>query len=155
LITRFQGTFQVYRTAAQLGLQADDNLDALTVAGQDCAAAPPTEMPNVSCLDGIDNDCDGPLDCEDPDCEADPTCAARRTGACCDHDPFAGDCRDDVTQADCNCGACEWLEDQVCADVPCDRLAIPTVSSWGLVVMTLLLLTAAKIYFGRLRDVHA
>lgn len=28
-------------------------------------------------------------------------------------------------------------------------LAIPTVSEWGLVVMTLLLLTGAKIYFGR------
>ena len=28
---------------------------------------------------------------------------------------------------------------------------IPTVSEWGLVVLTLLLLTGAKIYFGRRR----
>lgn len=30
--------------------------------------------------------------------------------------------------------------------------AIPTVSEWGLVVMTLLLLTGAKFYFGRRRS---
>jgi hypothetical protein len=31
----------------------------------------------------------------------------------------------------------------------CDIDNIPTVSEWGLVIMTLLLLTCAKIYFGR------
>ena len=36
--------------------------------------------------------------------------------------------------------------------VPDECEAIPTVSQWGLVVMTLLLLTAWKIYFGRRRS---
>jgi hypothetical protein len=37
----------------------------------------------------------------------------------------------------------------MCAHIECRHNAIPTVSEWGLVVMTLLLLTGAKIYFGR------
>jgi hypothetical protein len=34
----------------------------------------PTEPTEVTCDDGIDNDCDGAIDCVDPDCAADPIC---------------------------------------------------------------------------------
>ena len=55
-----------------------------------------------TCQDGLDNDCDGPIDCADSDCADDPAC-----------------------------------------------VAIPTVSQWGLIVMTVLLLTAGTIVLGR------
>jgi|GEM_PF-1905852 len=37
-----------------------------------------TETPEVSCADGVDNDCDGFGDCDDGDCAGDPAC----TGGC-------------------------------------------------------------------------
>jgi hypothetical protein len=69
-------------------------------------------------------------------------------GACCDHDPF-GACTDEVTEAQCVCEKCEWFDKQACVHVACTKFPIPAVSEWGLVVLTLLLLTGAKVYFGR------
>lgn len=40
----------------------------------DCGAPPATEVANVTCNDGLDNDCDGLSDCADPDCATDPAC---------------------------------------------------------------------------------
>ncbi len=34
-----------------------------------------TEDPEASCSDGLDNDCDGDIDCADADCSPDPACA--------------------------------------------------------------------------------
>jgi hypothetical protein len=70
------------------------------------------------------------------------------TGACCDHDPF-GACTDGLTQAACDCPTCEWVKLGSCSEVDCPHTAIPTVSEWGLVVLTLLLLTGAKVLFAR------
>jgi len=42
--------------------------------------AQPGETPNVDCQDGLDNDCDGAIDCQDSDCSTDPACQAE---ACC------------------------------------------------------------------------
>ena len=70
------------------------------------------------------------------------------TGACCDRDPF-GACTDGLTRAECNCARCEWTELGLCGDVTCLREAIPTVSEWGLLILTLSLLTGAKLRFGR------
>lgn len=39
----------------------------------DCGPPPATE---TSCTDGKDNDCDGKIDCADPDCSADPACVS-------------------------------------------------------------------------------
>jgi Subtilase family len=39
----------------------------------DCGAAPGSET--GTCDDGNDNDCDGLVDCDDPDCSEDPACA--------------------------------------------------------------------------------
>jgi hypothetical protein len=77
---------------------------------------------------------------------ADAGCSAV-LGACCDGDTF-GSC-ESTTSAGCDCQKCVWSKLQTCAQVTCLHEAIPTVSEWGLVVMTLLLLTGAKVYFGR------
>ena len=69
-------------------------------------------------------------------------------GACCDHDPFGG-CQDDRALDECVCRKCEWFQERTCEQIDCTREPIPTVSEWGLVILTLLLLTGAKIYFGR------
>jgi hypothetical protein len=82
-------------------------------------------------------------------------------GACCDSGngmPSAATCSD-TSLAECQCETCSWSKDASCADVKasgaCLLNPIPTVSEWGLVILTLLLLTGAKIYFGRRRVVTA
>ena len=84
------------------------------------------------------------IDCE----ELDPGCTAPE-GACCDHEPFGG-CTDDLTRAECNCERCEWTEDTSCDEVECPHDSIPTVGGWGIAILSLLLLSAAKIRFGYL-----
>jgi len=69
-------------------------------------------------------------------------------GACCDREAF-GECGDGVLRSECACDKCVWLKDEVCADIECTHLSIPTVSQWGLVVLTLLLLSGAKVFFRR------
>jgi hypothetical protein len=78
---------------------------------------------------------------------ADAGCVPER-GACCNHALFGG-CTDDVALSDCWCATCTWHKLQACAEIECAQSSIPTISEWGLGIMTLLLLTAAKIYFGR------
>ncbi|MFH1110806.1 MAG: sialidase family protein [Planctomycetota bacterium] len=78
--------------------------------------------------------------CADVECDAPP-------GACCDRDTF-GDCTI-TAYSECDCEKCEWTKLAACADVECLHNPIPAVSQWGLVILTLLLLTGAKVYFGR------
>ena len=40
----------------------------------DCGLPAASEVPNLTCADNADNDCDGLTDCQDPDCAADPAC---------------------------------------------------------------------------------
>ena len=61
----------------------------------------------------------------------------------------SGVCTDGLTQAACDCPTCEWVKLGSCSDLECPHTSIPAVSEWGLVVVTLLLLTAAKIAFRR------
>ena len=42
----------------------------------DCGAPPSNEVPDATCADGNDNDCDGLTDSADPDCAAIPTVSA-------------------------------------------------------------------------------
>jgi hypothetical protein len=42
----------------------------------DCGTPPATEVVGATCNDTIDNDCDGPIDCDDSDCAADPSCTS-------------------------------------------------------------------------------
>jgi hypothetical protein len=78
--------------------------------------------------------------CTDVPCDAVP-------GACCDPDPFGG-CSE-TTQAECACDQCVWHKLLTCPEIECVHTPIPTVSEWGLVVLTLLLLTGAKVSFDR------
>jgi len=105
------------------------------------------------CTDGV-----APQDCtDDPQLLhfPDETCAEveargacpEHTGACCDEDSFGG-C-EVLTETLCNCEKCVFHKDALCSEVECAHKAIPTMSQWGLAVLTLLLLIGAKIYFGR------
>lgn len=55
--------------------------DSICVSGEDpctcptdCGAPDASEVPNLTCQDGLNNDCDGFTDCMDPNCGADPAC---------------------------------------------------------------------------------
>lgn len=76
--------------------------------------------------------------------------AQEPVGACCDQATFGG-CSQ-TTSTGCACPTCTWYEGQACSGIACVHTAIPTVSEWGLVVLALLLLTGAKLYFGRRRQ---
>ena len=55
----------------------------------------PTEPSEVSCDDGVDNDCDELVDCDDADCSAAPVCLCDGDGVCDageDCENCAGDC---------------------------------------------------------------
>ncbi|MGA1393611.1 MAG: choice-of-anchor L domain-containing protein, partial [Phycisphaerales bacterium] len=83
------------------------------------ACAPPAEL----CDNGIDDDGDDLVDCDDPDCAADPNCPAwggcgdPNSGDCCEGNgtPFCSNasCCETVCAADAFCCATEW--DQICA----------------------------------------
>lgn len=69
-------------------------------------------------------------------------------GACCNVDPIAP-CRDDTILSQCECVSCLWRPFRTCAEIECAVNPIPTASAWGLVVLALLLMIAAKIAFAR------
>jgi hypothetical protein len=50
----------------------------------DAAVCVPNETPEVSCTDGVDNDCNGATDCADTNCSGDPACqtACNNDGVC-------------------------------------------------------------------------
>lgn len=70
-------------------------------------------------------------------------------GACCDHKVFDEPCREDSLVMDCACPGCEWSPKSTCDELDCRRASIPTLSDWGLITFTLLLLIGAKVAFGR------
>ncbi len=78
--------------------------------------------------------------CADTPCDAD-------LGACCDQDSFGG-C-EVGTNAECQGDKLEWTKGGSCATSECVHIPIPTVSTWGLVVLTLVLLSGGKVCFGR------
>ena len=86
----------------------------------DCGEPPPNE---TNCADGIDEDCDQLIDCDDFDCEFDPICICIVDGQCadgedcvnCPEDCFAagGTCGDGICEGDGeDCVTCT-------ADCPC------------------------------------
>ena len=69
-------------------------------------------------------------------------------GACCYQ--AAGVCLDGVFEADCKG---DWYkgtpeEPTQCSEVECEKADIPTITEWGLLVLSLLLLTGIAIKFG-------
>jgi len=68
-------------------------------------------------------------------------------GACCDRD--TGDCADDVAEFDCPGRDHDWFPQRACESVYCATYAIPALSDWGLVILTLLGLTIGSVAFRR------
>ncbi len=149
------------------GASAPCVIPAVNPGGRLCTSNAQCISEAVTCLE-TQGACCNTLDgtCESPKLSADcsgaqrvwtkgGTCATvdcdATLGACCDHDTFGG-CTN-TTNAGCPVGPdnkLEWTKGSSCAAITdCDHNAIPTVSQWGLVVLTLLLLTGAKVYFGR------
>ncbi len=111
-----------------------------------------------ACCDGLRGDCrtssQALCDCEQCTWTKNAACSqvtcVAAEGACCDHGPF-GTCTDGVTLASCDCSTCAWVKLGACAEMDCPHDTIPTVSTWGLVVLSLMLMAGAKIRFGRAR----
>ena len=130
--------------------QAAECGNTICEPGEQCVCLDdcPLDPEAGNCEDGIDNDCDGLTDCEDPDCQSvDPEIDC--------HDGIDNDydCNVDCDDKDCegvgvetcfngiddDCNGDTDCADVVCADLPeCE--AIPTVSEWGMIALTLLLL---------------
>lgn len=106
--------------------------------------------------DGCEADCNANSiadECDIAECVGDPACAddnqnsvpdGCEIGACCDREPF-GTCNDALLRERCDCPTCEWTELASCAEIECSHESIPAVGAWGLAVLSLLLLIAAKI----------
>ena len=63
-------------TGRETGEREDADGDGVSAAEGDCADEDPERSPLASegCADGLDNDCDAFLDCEDSDCEGSGAC---------------------------------------------------------------------------------
>ena len=64
----------------------------------DCGSPPANEVPTVTCEDGIDNDCDQAVDCNDVDCDGiDPACIIiclpKNASCSIDSECCSGDCK--------------------------------------------------------------
>jgi spore coat protein A len=82
-------------TSCGVGICADTG-DLICTGGSQvdtCVPGTPTETPEVSCNDGLDNDCDGLIDADDPDCQA---------GVDCSQFTDSGPCRNAPNKA------CRW-----------------------------------------------
>lgn len=66
----------------------------------DCSEVQPSEVPGVTCADGVDNDCDGAVDCADRDCLGALGCPDCLADADCDDGQFCNG-----TEA-CSGGSC-------------------------------------------------
>ncbi len=100
----------------------DAGEDSCSCAG-DCGAPPSTE---TSCTDGLDDDCDAAVDCDDSDCSADPACAGPTCGdATCDSGEDACNCATDCgappsSESSCTDGLDDDCDGAVdCADADC------------------------------------
>ena len=136
----------------------DPDGDGVATCVDNCADAPnPDQLDSDE--DGAGDACDPcPLDPED-DADGDNVCAPLDG---CPYDPQKvepGQCgcgesdhdSDGDTVADC-IDVCPGLDDTIDGNgdgTPDCIQVIPTVSEWGLAVLTLVLLTAGKIFFGR------
>ena len=54
---------------------AEPEVMASTTWGSPPATCTPNETPEATCDDGVDNDCDEAVDCDDTNCSGDPACA--------------------------------------------------------------------------------
>ncbi len=148
----FAGAGTVCRPAAG-DCDVADNCDGQGACGPDlksedvCRASTGSCDPAESC-DGSGNDC--PADVVTTDCGGDTV------DGCCAYGCNANDdadcepiCGNGVSEDGEECDDGNNNETDSCTAQCTTREAVPTVSQWGLVVLALLLLAAAKVYFGR------
>ncbi len=112
---------------------------------------------------GTGTACSPPEPCCLPDhtCEAmDPLCCTKQggrmvtacpCGACCLKDT-GGQCVDDAVEEECPHADLKFFPGRGCDEIICEEILIPTVSEWGLIVMMLVLMTGARVYFGNRRQ---
>jgi len=92
---------------------------ALTLALGTVSCPESTEpTTETSCVDGIDNDHDGDIDCHDDDCVGEPDCALPEYGI-----PFEDVCDDGLD--DDHDGVADCCDDDCSADEACGPLACP------------------------------
>jgi hypothetical protein len=99
--------------------------------------------------------CDDGVACTDDACTEPNGCSSTPNDANCDDGLFCTG-TETCSGAGCSSSGNPCPEGTTCNEDTdtCDSAVIPTVSEWGLVVMALLLLAGAKVYFGR-REVIA
>lgn len=109
------------RVPSACGNGTCDDQEDVCSCPSDCG----TPAPESECTDGVDNDCDTLVDCDDPDCAGDAACTCDDDGVCeTDEDqcncPF--DCGDPPSnEADCSDGLDEDCDGDVdCDDADCD-----------------------------------
>jgi hypothetical protein len=94
--------------------------------GPSCAGGggcTPTETTEVTCTDGLDNDCDGAIDCADSDCASDPACG----GGCTPTEPTEMTCNDGLDN-DCD-GFVDCADSDCAADPACAPACSPKGAS--------------------------
>ena len=156
------------------GEECDDGVDNSNVLPDACR----TDCTSPQCGDGVTDtgeECDDGADNSNvlpdacrTDCTA-PQCGdgVTDTGEECDDGPANSDvlpdaCRTDCRAAHCGDGVIDWGEDcdgdadercpgECRSDCSCLTPAIPAMGEWGVVILGLLLLTGAKLGFGRRR----
>lgn len=85
----------------------------------DCGTPPGTE---TNCTDGIDNDCDVAVDCDDTDCDGDPACICDNDGVC-EVGEDCNNCSNDCASgsgATCGNSICEAGDGEDCVSCPAD-----------------------------------
>ncbi len=94
--------------------------------GPSCAGGggcTPTETTELTCDDGLDNDCDGAIDCADSDCASDPACG----GGCTPTEPTEMTCNDGLDN-DCD-GFVDCADSDCAADPACAPACSPKGAS--------------------------
>jgi hypothetical protein len=97
------------------GYRDDTLVNMSAVAGDPPNGCVPPELLHIDCADGLDDDGDGLIDCEDPDCQSSWACdAAERESDCADGDDNDGDGAVDCADTDCG-----YLNE--CRETACDN----------------------------------